>query len=240
MLTANAHCELLFRIRPDLAADKVENSEAPDFFLHYAAGRKVGLEVTELYQSASNDGYLPQEQESLRHRVVCEAQKMFEAQDPETAPLHVSVHFSSAHPLAKKGTKELAKAVADSVRRNALPSEGSCILTDDIPEEVYALNIYRTEGTPRTAWTVPGGQYVPILESADLIEVIQKKSKLLAAYRQRCDEVWLLIVADGFRLGTMFQIEAQRLAPVPRGEFNRVFLLHDQRRIYEMDDRGQP
>jgi hypothetical protein len=234
------HLRRFLELRPDLGADHVECSEAPDFLLSGEEGRVIGVEVAELYHPSASDGASLQAQESLRGRAARAAQRVFEALVPARPSLHVSIHFSSVNRLTKRGVVSVAPAIACAVDDHIPPPDGRCMVRSEwaiegeLPDEVCALNIYHFANHHRTAWATPGGTYVPALEYALVAQYLEKKDRRLALYRKQCDEAWLLLVASDSHLAGMFRIDQHQLDLVGRASFDRVFLLHEHRQVYEL------
>lgn len=234
------HLARFLELRPGIASVRDEGPEPPDFLLHGREGQAICLEVTELYHRGKSGGDSLQAQERLRQQVAQKAQRCFEELEPSRPSLHVSIHFSTGNPLTKRGTTDVALAIAQAVDDHLPPPgehrivQSEWSLDRSLPDQVWALNIYHLADEPRTSWTVPGATYVPVLDSMYLTHHLEKKSKMVAKYKAKCEENWLLLVTTGFHLAGLFVINMQQLALVGRGSFDRVFLLHEYCKVYEL------
>lgn len=70
------------------------------------------------------------------------------------------------------------------------------------------------------------GASVPTLRPLDLHKRIEEKEDKVTSYRQKCSQVWLLIVANGFEPSTFGELAPEIEAFSFETSFDRVFFLH--------------
>jgi hypothetical protein len=87
------------------------------------------------------------------------------------------------------------------------------------PREIITVGIARLGDPTENHWVSTRVGWVPQLNMPDLGRRIAEQESRLAAYRSRCNEVWLLIVADG-RAPSSFGEFAEA---VRRQEFHSAF-----------------
>ena len=187
--------------------------EEPDFTVSRPGG-SLGIELTQLLQESPPEESPIQAQESLRARVLASARELYKASDPSVI---VSILFNPVYPVAKSRVQRLAEAAIEIALRNMPPSGAY----SEEPEERYPLNgsyfprefdriaVYRGVGLTQTSWSAPGSTWIQTFGCDQLQAVLDKKARRCWAYRERCKELWLLIVADGERLATTIAIEEQ-------------------------------
>ena len=236
--------EKLRGLQPDLRRGEVEQGDRPDIRVVSSDGSTIGIEVTELLHSAQPNGDSLQAQESLSNRIVRRAQMLYEKLQRE--PVIASVHFDPAYNLHKADVPRLAKALEKLVGRN-LPEVGEMaeeqynwLNREYFPEEIHSILLHRFEGQAENFWNAGGGTYVPALRPEELSSIVAKKSSRVGDYRKSCDKLWLLIVANGVTLASIWAIEREVVAKVNKGPFDRAFVLHDLKRLYELEEAMEP
>lgn len=233
------HLEKFRELRPELILTEPERPgpPAPDFIFK-RKGTTLGIEHTQLLHS----DYLI-EQENLRGRIIRQAQKNFE--NCGQPPVQVAIHFNTNYQLNKNRVENLATAAASIVRRNFPDPTGRTEVSsdwnnrNDFPEEFDCLSISRFSEIGNY-WRAPGVTWVPTLGATCLQAVIDKKLARFDGYRQRCDELWLLIVSDGFQLASIVDFEKDVISQPYSTKFNRMFLLHNLTKVYELERLAKP
>ncbi|MGF6699566.1 hypothetical protein OKW38_004178 [Paraburkholderia sp. MM5496-R1] len=171
-------------------------SEEPDILVLGPAGR-YGVEVTELIRS---DVRAVEE----TRRLICEKAQIGFLKDVNADCLDVKVVFREHAALRPKDQ--------DAAATNLVAIVGSRI--PSIPTGVFAARL--EEGTdfesdlftsvwlhhhpncPRSRWQPVSAWWVPVASPADVQATIDRKERKVAAYRKRVEDVWLLIVLQGF------------------------------------------
>jgi hypothetical protein len=219
---------------PGALAGVREFSDKPDLVIHTASTHRIGIEHTQLFRTDGARGRrFPKEAESLESRCVERARTLFEEQGGPS--LYVYVYFND-RPIRKVDVRGIAERLAAVVARIAPTVPGvqreveawsyNRTAPEKIPEEIEELWIIKPAGKdPESLWGVPRGGTVPEPTRDQIQQAIDEKSTRLAEYRSRCDEVWLLLVADGFSPATDLRL--------PEGftdtfvfAFDRVFYFH--------------
>lgn len=186
---------LLLKEHLELGEDVfVEKSESPDF-LFRNSGRIIGVEHTEIFLDKE---YPLQAIESVEDKILSFAEKY--ADRNEYIPARTKILFGDVRGIKAKQREVLAANIADYVQEHLLASKKNDfeqIRLESSFKEVKA--IYATvmpRGfenhyfAPRAGWVKPDA-------TKELSDSILRKSKKLESCRSKCDEAWLLIVADG-------------------------------------------
>ena len=125
-------------------------------------------------------------------------------------PAMVFVDFHDDIPLRKSALERLTEILLAIAEQNLPPLGGTCTVERDpsnlrvIPKQITRINIYRPEPLTESLWETVDCGYVPTADPSHLQRILTKKEARVHAYRQHCDEVWLLLVADATRLSTWF------------------------------------
>ncbi|WP_157655424.1 hypothetical protein [Burkholderia ubonensis] len=170
--------------------------EEPDILVDGPAG-KYGVEVTELLRS---DVRAVEE----TRRLICEkAQKLF-LRKINADCLDVKVVFREHAALSPKAkdaaASDLAAIVGSriaSIPSGVLSARLEC-WTDFESDLFTSVWLHHHPNCPRSRWQPVGAWWVPVASPADIQATIDRKECKVAAYRNRVEDVWLLIVLQGF------------------------------------------
>jgi len=94
-----------------ISPTRVDESESPDFLIDLE-GRKVGIEVTELFIRSRSKGHpqreekpLPQEVESITKQIVCEARRIYLDADTPPSSWQKSGSQTRSHSTRKRAIR---------------------------------------------------------------------------------------------------------------------------------------
>ena len=216
--------------------------DSPDLVI-VTRTHRIGIEHTQLVQQKDEWGRgFPKAAESLQTRCVETAQELYEERCADQ-DLYVHVYFSP-RPLRKADVPRLAQRITELVTRFA-PAEPNSETTieawrhnrdapGEIPLQIEEIWIKKPEGRDRL-WGVPRGGVVESLDSARIQAELDLKNGRVAKYRWGCDEIWLLLVADGFSPATDLRLSDEVSAECFLSDFDRVFYFHNfSRRVSEL------
>ena len=223
---------------PGFPDGSIEASEEPDFLIRHPQ-RSIGIELTDLYWKSPTNGIPQQAQESLRNRIVKEAQRLYTQRGLPN--LHVSVHFNPSYTPTKKNVLRLAIAIDELVAKN-VPPLGEPYSEDYdwenrsyFPEEVIHIGAWNLPNAKTPFFTSPSASFVPTLEADDVVRALALKESKLPSYRQSCDEAWLLVNFDVGQLSTFFEHDDEVFHRAYSSGFDRVFLFRQVRsEIHEL------
>jgi hypothetical protein len=197
--------------------------EEPDIVVGWAQGR-YGVEVTEMLRGETRAV-------EETHRLICEKGRKHFLSAVKADCLAVKVIFREDVVM---GPREQDAAAADlaAIVLSLIPS---------IPEGVFAARL--EEGTdfesnlftavwlhhhpncPRSRWQPVGAWWVPVASVAHVQATIDKKERKIAAYRRRVEEVWLLIVLQGFSGSASWSVDDAVFSHPFRATFDGVVLV---------------
>jgi len=185
---------------------------APDFLIDLE-GRKVGIEVTELFIRSNKSEAHPrpegelllQAAESTTNLIVSKARKIY--LDAGNPPVLSTIVFSNRSTLDKKKGHQIAKLIASQIQSMSL--KNSQVVNwrpSDDKNEKHPLSesvvLIHALGVPElrfARWTVARAGFVVTLAPRHLQAVIDKKANKINDYKKYAEEIWLLTVADRTR-----------------------------------------
>ena len=208
---------------------------APD---GYFADCKLGIEITEYSLQQGKHGSLPRQQETVHQRIAQEAQSLFEPK--LSRPLQVNILwtiFTRCPAVREEGP--IAQAIAQQVYDNTLFQSANCRVSwKDINDPLFTkygieISICPICGVGKSCWSSMACFSFPP-EGTRIQMVLDDKESRVSGYRQSCNRVWLLIVADRNFFSSQFTPNLSLSQIRFTSSFDRAFLLKEpQNQIYE-------
>ncbi len=200
--------------------------ETPDFFCFHG-NRKFGVEITEFH-------IVSPAPRTNRSKVIDEAQKLYISWGG--TPIDVTVFFHDSAVFRPHEVLGQAEQLATFLLEEA-PNAGYVrenYLTNT-PDSVSAVSIRRTKYST-TCWYSGSelGFCVDAVES-DIQKRLDAKRKSLAVARQRCDELWLVIVCDLYgKIGKVAELTDTAINASYTFDVDRVLWLYlHEKRVLE-------
>lgn len=218
----------LLELVPDA---EIEYSDRPDALVSWD-GRVIGIEHTRLLRPCEEGSDL-RAFEAITGRIVERAQDL--AEDRGVKPLYVFVHFDERVRLFSRDIETNAQAIAEIVCQHEPPNESGVIVEKwrfqlyglSFPSSVKHIRIDHQEAWHGPLWQVPWSAGLPPLTHSFVQDRIREKEKRLPVYRRSCDQVWLLLVVEGFAPSGTWDLRSFDYdQPIP-ATFDRLFL-YDQ------------
>jgi len=197
-----AHLARFIQHRPPLTGANLVRGPRPDFIATQGS-RRIGIEHTEIVRGAQNEhGSRLRGQERNEDLTVQLALRAYEA--GRNPVVDVSFMWHRHTPVASGRVNELAGDIARLVARNA-PQVDSCRVLAypdrswrDLPAEVESVRIARLSILTRNSWHTTRGTSVSEISVDEVAAAVERKEPLVQGYRTSCDDLWLLLVLDGF------------------------------------------
>ncbi|WP_449412407.1 hypothetical protein [Pandoraea soli] len=170
--------------------------EEPDIVV-IGSSAQYGVEVTEMMR----DGVRAIEE---TRRLICEkAQRLF-LRSLNADCLDVKVVFRDHENLNPRVQETVATHLA-AIVGSRIPSIPTGVFaarleegTDFESDLFTSVWLHHHPNCPRSRWQPVGAWWVPVASAESVQATIDKKERKIAAYRKRVEEVWLLIVLQGF------------------------------------------
>ncbi len=205
-----AYLELTRSLYTGFPEGNIMESEGPDFILT-GSERTLGIEVTQLFHPTANSKFTTRQMESFRKKIIHRAEELYYKR--QGSPVDVIV-YSSVRPVGKQNTEEAARAIADFVRSNyrlgmpvTLFREG--LSPVPLPPGVGVVNLAPPLPGFQRAWFFGAAEETVLLTREFLAKIISQKDLLASSYRDKVEQVWLLIVCDLFPSSTSFSVPEQ-------------------------------
>ena len=211
------------RVHPVPSGSVDSAGENPDIVVHAADGR-LGIEITDICHATGDVG-------SSAMKAAGEREGVMTLLREELQALDVSVHFNGPLQLFSGGRRLLANRLADYVLAR-LPAVGDVFrstgttwpIDEDLPTEVFAITVARYPCLSHVFCNAPDCVAIPDLQAVEISQRVAEKNSRVATYRQRCDEVWLVMCINTADLATNYSLDERATSAEVVTEFDRVFL----------------
>jgi len=216
---------------PDLPTDNPSEPEPPDFMFN----NRLGIEMTNFYLPPKLGKPPHQEWQSLKNRIVTEAERLHA--EAGGRALYVHVIFHERERLKKNDIRSYAKELANAILAYPVPqryTEPSVkIPWEHKPKWAGNILVQGSIDGCDKLWQADAGGWVAEITNEHISDVIRRKSYRAPLARTECDKLWLVIVNDNFSLAAQAEISADALIASYEGPFDRIiwFLPHVPRAI---------
>jgi hypothetical protein len=201
--------------------------ESPDFIVEFE-GRRIGLEVTELFIDGDGRSLQPQARTSIGNRIAMRARNLYERLGGK--PVHVSIGLTRGDELRNVNRDQLAESLAQFLLALDPPldqfiSWRPSYQNDPLPPEVHYLHILAVPSWSMAHWLVPESGWLAPLEEVALQAKIDEKAAKLSTYHQVAPEIWLLIAVKGWSASQFFEIRSDLGPERVSSPFSRTYYL---------------
>lgn len=182
---------------PAFPGGKLSWSERPDFVVQ-TEGHAVGIEVTEFFLPPEPGETRYQEAESIREQIMSRARAYHTAQGGP--PLLIDVEFDDRVRLTKRDIESTARALAACILQHQFVDEERPGwyqgVGGDMPRGVTSVSGGKYQAVEN--WDFGGGGWVRPCTHEHIQAGISRKVPKYAAYRENCNDVFLVVVSSVF------------------------------------------
>lgn len=234
---------------PDFPSGEIVESERPDFIV---GNNTTGIEMVRIFQNqgaVSNQNHISDKDRKKKDPLAidyngdCIAYRIREKFiAAKLIPYLAAIGFSIQHVLRDAEIQQITDCLFDLMTKN-LPSYGQEISKNhedlqSLPTEISyfsILNIPKATmpciNQDKAGWSTEN--IIPYID-----DVIKKKNKLLASYKPKCAEVWLLVYNEFLRAQSFFTPDKASLDHVFKTDFDKVLFLNGfDKKVYELTVR---
>jgi len=217
----------LFRKACDCIPDGViEESDPLDFLIHYDQSI-LGIEHTEYFEKNKSGFAFSKKDESLQERIKNNLGP--HCNQIGLPPTFLSIKWKPNKPLTISRVKPLIYDIVGLINIH-MPEEGKSVFLssknfkrNEFPSELIGLSIYRSTKIDSTSVTAFVATWENSIEVDELKNIIVEKEKKLPLYRDKCDDVWLLIVAEGISPSSITKLKNSVYNYSFNSQFDRIF-----------------
>ena len=183
-------------VYPRFPEGEIENHERPDFRVH---GRDIlGIEVTGLHSDA---GIADRRAEGAWRRIIDDARAEYERANLPPCEVVIEWHGQPGRP--RDGGISIDQSIAATVKELVARVGDQDIRIEysghrgiPLPKGVECIDVRRVDDWAQAFWDFKQGGVVPSWSPSFIQAAIDKKEQLYNRYRQKCDRVWLVLLAE--------------------------------------------
>jgi len=233
------HFDLFRKVCDCIPDGVIEESDPLDFLIH-SDQSILGIEHTEYFEKDKSGFAFSKKDESLQDRVKNNLGP--HCNQIGLPPTILSILWKPNKPLINSRVKPLIHDIAMLVSIN-MPEEGKIVSLssrdfkrNEFPSELIGLSIYRSTKIDSTSVAASRTTWENTIEVDELKNIIVEKEKKLPLYRDKCNEVWLLIVAEGLVPSSIIKLESRIYNYSFNSQFDRIFLfdLYNYNKVTEL------
>jgi hypothetical protein len=212
----------------DFPGGNITDTECPDFLIQFL-DRTVGVEITRIFNPGKPKSPPPQSQDTERDLIAERAQAI--ATDQSLAPVMVDIYFDSRQSIGKRDRDSIAQQLVDLVAAN-MPALGDDRLIEkhhptklEFLLQIEAVHIWRFKPLTSHLWQTADAGIVNEDFAPYLQQLIDDKNGKVSTYRQKCDDCWLMVVADWRGPSAFFEISDKMSSHNYESAFDRVYFV---------------
>lgn len=200
--------------------------ERPDWIVRIG-GKIVGIEVTRI--NVQSDGVPFRQMEGIERLISERAMQI--AIERGVPPAFVRLFFTRTSIPRKTDVERIASGVASAVAE-CMPENGATATLEyphasaHQPIEVDEILISRYMPEIHHDWSETSAHKIESDVRAPIQIAIDSKRRLYDAYRDACDECWLLVGAEGDRQSSAIRPDEVSRTHRYAAAFDRTFLVH--------------
>lgn len=226
---------------PAFPIGEIIEGESPDFLIRQDT-RTVGVEVVDYVRGQNQGESTHRRNEVLWQKIANVAKQEFEAGHSD--PLMIHFLWNHRYLLRQSEVVQLAREAKRLVESH-IPVElfeqvriGSDNLDGTILDGIcHSITITRVRNTEQSLWSSISSGFIGV-QVEELQSLIDTKNAKIQYYLERCDVVWLLIVADGRHISSNINLSDLAANNTYTSPFEQV-LVYDRisKRIFLLELR---
>lgn len=187
-------------IYADFPTGSIVNGERPDFLV-LGDSQVTGIEVVRYVRGQDARGSDHRRNEVLWQQIADEARHEFESNHSDPLMVHFVWHPNrcprkvDVSLIAASAAEAVGQNVPQALLERTQISDESFVRTP-LYKFVDSIYVTRVKNVRQVIWSFISAGFVSVSVN-ELQPLLASKNTKVQAYLRRCDEVWLLIVADG-------------------------------------------
>jgi hypothetical protein len=204
--------------------DGYVSAESPDF-LFELAGNTIGVEHTQIFLDGSKDLKLKAIEsigDDIASRVQIKGSFL-------KVNFQATLLFNLQNSMKESEREDIACYIFDEIDKELLGKQPISLESYEIRPKHRAIVSIRFVATTQdltTRVTVARAGWVKQTIDEEVIGSIAKKNLKASSYTDKCDEVWLLIVADGHGPSSLFDEQPKVVKINYKSNFRKIYYLN--------------
>jgi hypothetical protein len=226
----------LRELDPKFPAGNIEETDEPlDALVRLATGGCIGIEVREFARDDAPTGSQLNAYQDLTHKIAAAAQHTYVM--TSGPPILASLFFDRDFRCRSRDIAKMGASIAAEVAKVAPSVSWSA--------DIYGWEVGLSNGIDRILLhgvaSLKDPSFAPMyadfygeLLPSQIDYILEQKQSKLRAYRQKCEQIWLLVVIDGFKLSGWSEPSSHLAEQTYQTGFDRLLLLYDNSRVIEL------
>ena len=212
-------------LRPDLISGDFTDSESPDFILLQDV-RKLGIEIVEYVRGQNTGESALRRAEVIRQHIIEGANVEFHKTRDE--PLWVLFSWYPRKCPRKTDVAKLASAAVSAITNHiphelfeSVEVENKEFSKTPLKEFVRKIRVTKVRNEKQVLWSSIASGWISV-EFDEIQGIISSKNLKVKHYKEKCQNVWLVIVADGRHVSSNVGLENITSRNQYSSEFDKV------------------
>ena len=199
------------------------SAESPDF-LFELAGNTIGVEHTQIFLNGSKDLKLIAIEsigDDIAKRVQIKGSSL-------KVNFQATLLFNLQGSMKESEREDIACYIFDKIDKELQGKQPISLESYEIRPKhgaIVSIRLVATTQDLTTRVTVARAGWVKQTIDEEVISSIAKKNVKASSYTEKCDEVWLLIVADGHGPSSLFDAQPKVLNIDYKSNFGKIYYL---------------
>lgn len=214
-------------IFPEFKRGEIRDFEEPDFLMEDNSNI-IGIEIVDFIRGQNKQGSADRRNEILRQVISEKAKRQFE--EKNKVSLLISFFWNSHYLIQEKEIPKLVESICFTVENHipSNPHDSSNLSSENLAKAnldgvLHSIKIWRNPDTNKSLWNITSSGWVST-SIDELQRLIDSKNKLVKSYLRNCNEVELLIIADGHFISSMIDIPSEVINHKFSSFFSNVYI----------------
>jgi hypothetical protein len=226
----------LRELDPQFPQGEIEDTDEPlDALVRLPSGGCVGIEVREFARDDAPEGSALNASQSTTGKVAAAAQDAYVALG---GPLiRASLFFERNFRCKSSEIRGIAADIAAEVAKVAPHVSWSADINaweSGLPNGVEKIVLHKLDALKESNFAPIHTDFFGELVPEHIEYLLAQKESKVPAYRKKCSKVWLLVIADGFKLSGWAEPTPELTQRAYQTSFDRVVMLYDNSRVIEL------
>lgn len=222
--------ERFINIYPLISNKKWRKDESPDFYVYLDNNTFLGIEMEEIVQLSNTKKSKLKEIETLQKNIVEKAKLLF--LNEKSIHLHVDCYFNKEIYCKKTEIIKIATElkniiIAETNRINfSQLTIFSIIVSSWLKNYINNIEISYFPEIKASCWHPDYTFMIPCLNYEIIKHFIDKKECLIAEYKKKCNNIWLLMIVKGIRESSTFYLDKKITEKIFRTNFDKIIIFN--------------
>ena len=233
-----AFLEEVKKVDPEFPSGQIIDSESPDFIIKPDT-KTLGIEIIQYMRGQSSGESALRRSEEVSRKIIDNAK--IEFYKSSEIPLWILFSWYPSRYPAQSKVLDLANIAVWAIRNNipyhlfeSIEIPNNYFEGTVIKKYLRRIKVTRVRNEGQILWSSIESGHISAVPG-EIQEIISSKNAKAKQYKEKCDLLWLIIVADGRHISSTASLEESALNHIYQSEFDRIiFYDHQERKIKDL------